>query len=478
MKNAIKKRLYKIKNRLYIEAKYLAHYGFGIGQSYKYSVDPVRKNITIVPTEHDGTRRVAKTTQKTGKTVPVIDIKTSDIQSFFEGHSEFEVEIKRGSIVFSVKQPQASVISLEEAREQKTYKVSVQELAKVSNFEQMTIFDLFKGDGRGELKKKAIGMLSLFSGCGSLDKGFKDEGYDIRFANDRYEKKALKDYHIETYKQNIGDHIIMRDVLDFQASDIPQVDFVTAGIPCVKFSALNTKDNFRDGDSPFHPMVEQTINIIKWSNARSFLIENVANFITVKGGAILKRFKERLSEFNIVSSVIDATSLGSPQKRRRSFILGMKDAIPSITLPNLTEVNTVRDAFYGTAGVNGQDLYFKPTEKTLSRMIHVPQGGNIQSVPVELRAKKKRFNNYCQRLKWDDFAPTITHVQDDVFIHPEEHRYLSVRETARLFSLPDDFTFTGSLTSIFEMLKNAVDYRVSRFLAKTIKEQLNAIKLP
>lgn len=47
-----------------------------------------------------------------------------------------------------------------------------------------------------------------------MDKGFLDEGgYDIIFANDRFKKKALRDFHIQTYRRNIGDHIIMRDVM-------------------------------------------------------------------------------------------------------------------------------------------------------------------------------------------------------------------------------------------------------------------------
>ncbi|KJD43967.1 hypothetical protein [Paenibacillus terrae] len=73
MKECIK-RLYKIKNRLYIEAKYLANYGFTIGQAIKYEIDNTNKKITVVPTQN-ARKHVAKTTQKTGLTVPVIDIK-------------------------------------------------------------------------------------------------------------------------------------------------------------------------------------------------------------------------------------------------------------------------------------------------------------------------------------------------------------------------------------------------------------------
>jgi DNA (cytosine-5)-methyltransferase 1 len=486
MKESILKRLYRIKERLYIEAKYLSDYGFGIGQPIKYEIDQVNQSITIMPAEKSK-KHVAKTTQKTGKTVPVIDIKGEDVKRFFSHHKNIVVEIQHGKILFTLQEAVSeNVVSLEDARTCKEqnallqYSISVNEFARAG---QTDIFGLFRatkeeiraatsGNLTGSLKQRAIRMLSLFSGCGSMDKGFLDEKYEIVFANDRFEPKALRDYHIQTYRYNIGDHIIMRDVMEFTREDIPEVDFVAAGVPCVTFSALNTINNFRDSKSDLHPIVEQTINIIQWSKAKAFLIENVANFLTVKGGAMLKRFKERLSNFGIEAKLINATSLGSAQNRTRSFILGIEGRQPEINLPKLVEVNTVGKVFEGIEGANQQDLYFVPTGKTLERIKHVPQGGNINSVPAELRAPNKRFSNYCQRLSENGFSPTITHVQDEVFIHPTLDRYLTVRETARLFSLPDDFTFFGSLTAIFEQLKNCVDYKVSRFLARTIKQQL------
>lgn len=491
MKTSFMKRLYKIKERLYLEAKYLGDFGFEIGQPIQYEIDHLKKQITVKPTT-ESKKRVAKTTQKTGKTVPVIDIKGEDVRTFFAQHQKIEVEIRKGKILFSVVeesvvQATGQVVCLEEAKQlfaRKQYSVSVNEFAKVVNFEQMSIFDLFqaekndtqsikKGTISTAIQNKAIKMLSLFSGCGSMDKGFVDEGgYKIVFANDRYEKKALRDYHIQTYQRNIGDHISMRDVLSFEEEEIPEVYFVAAGVPCVTFSALNTLTNFRDSKSNLHPLVEKTINIIKWSKAKAFLIENVENFLTVKKGIMLERFKEMFPGFGITAKVIDSAQLGSAQKRRRAFIFGLQGAVPEMELPHLSEYRTVNQAFEGIDQAPQQDMHFHPTPKTLERIKWVPQGGNILDVPEELRAPNKKFSNYCQRLLSNGQSPTITHVHDEVFIHPSQDRYLTVRETARLFSLPDDFTFTGSLTAIFEMLKNAVDYRVSRFLAKTIKAQL------
>ncbi|MBP1308881.1 DNA (cytosine-5)-methyltransferase 1 [Paenibacillus sp. 1182] len=490
MREAIKRRLYKLKDRLYLEAKYLADYGFGIGQPIRYDIDKQNGTITVESVK-ENKKRVAKTTQKTGKTVPVIDIKATEVKSFFASHGRIFVEIVKGKIIFSIEEVVEeqqicdNVVSLDSVRETKTvfnrYAVGLNEFAKAVNFEQITIFDLFQNDSKNSIsnkekgKEKAISMLSLFSGCGTMDKAFLDQGFDIKFANDRYEKKALKDYHVQTYKHNIGDHILMRDVMELTEKDIPETDFVCAGIPCVTFSALNTKNNFRDSESDLHPIVEKTLDIIRWSKAKAFLFENVVNFIKVKKGLILQRLKERFPDFLFETKVIDATDLGSAQKRKRAFVLAIHDTMPSLDLPLVHEVRTVKDAFKGVELATQQDEFFTPTPKILERMKHVPQGGNVLDVPVELRAPRKTFSNYCQRLSERNQAPTITHVQDDVFFHPTKERYLTVRETSRLFSLPDEFEFKGSMTAKFEMLKNAVDYRVSTFLAKTVRNQLMPI---
>lgn len=490
MKKAMK-RLYNLKNRLYIEAKYLSEFGFSVGQSIKYVIDKDNKQISITPTKNKERRHVAKTTQRSGQVVPVIDIKSEDVREFLSKHQNIEVEIVHNKIVFTVIESisKNNVISFEDAKNdlimkrQQSYSVDIVEYGKVVNYQQMDLFELFnanshdikesmRGGVSNKSKEQAIKMLSLFSGCGSLDKGFLDEGYNIVWANDRYEDKALKDYHIQTYRNNIGNHIVMRDVLEITENDIPQVDFIAAGVPCVSFSNLNTINNYRDAEADHHPLVERTLDIIKWSNCSGFLIENVERFLKVRGGIMLKRFKEVLTDFNITTNIIDATQLGSPQKRKRAFILGLKGAEPSLEVPKLAQFCTVSDAFKNIEGTPQQDLYFTPTKKTLERMKYIPQGGNINSVPVELRAPNKKFSNYCQRLCMKSQSPTITHVQDDVFIHPLLDRYLSARETARLFSLPDDYLFTGSPTAVFEMLKNCVDYKVSRYLAKIIKKQL------
>lgn len=476
MLKEIKKRIYNLKKRIYIEGKYLNDADFIIGAHIKYNINEKHKKVIIELTREKTKNKVAQTTVRSGNIVPVIDIKSKEVRKFVEDNKNIQLLIYKGKIILQViKNTKCKVIKLQ--RKSKEHTINIFMDKKVVNAEQVSMFDYLKTNSSNDfiekIKNKIISVVSLFSGAGMLDKGFVDEGgYEFKFAIDKYGKRELKDYHIQTYRENIGDHIIMKDILELQKEEVPEADLVIGGIPCVSFSALNTKNNFRNSKLDTHPLVEKYIKIVKWCNAKAFLIENVPKFLTAKGGVIFNRLKKELSEFKIIAKKIFATSLGSPQKRERVYILGLKNKEPELNVPNVSKVTTVKDAFANIDKAPQQDMFFKPTEKILERFKYIKQGGNIKDCPEYLRPKNKKFSNFCQRLNENGQAPTITHVQDDVFFHPILDRYLTVREAARLFSLPDNFIFKGSLTSIFEQIKNGVDYKVSRFLAKTIKKQM------
>ncbi len=84
------------------------------------------------------------------------------------------------------------------------------------------------------------------------------------------------------------------------------------------------------------------------------------------------------------------------------------------------------------------------------------------------------FNGKYRRLAWDQLAPAVDtrFGEPRYFLHPEEHRGLSVREAARIQGFPDDFEFSGPRSAQFRMVGNAVPPPLARQIAIAIRDQL------
>ncbi len=80
------------------------------------------------------------------------------------------------------------------------------------------------------------------------------------------------------------------------------------------------------------------------------------------------------------------------------------------------------------------------------------------------------FNGKFRRLSWDDVAPTVDtrFGQPRFFLHPSEDRGFSIREAARVQSFPDNFEFSGSESSVYRMIGNAVPPAFGRAVAEGV----------
>lgn len=74
-------------------------------------------------------------------------------------------------------------------------------------------------------------IVSLFSGCGGLDLGFKKAGFDIIWANE-FDKSIW-----ETYELNHKDTFLdRRSIINISTNEIPDCDGIIGGPPCQSWS--------------------------------------------------------------------------------------------------------------------------------------------------------------------------------------------------------------------------------------------------
>ena len=162
-----------------------------------------------------------------------------------------------------------------------------------------------------------MNVVSLFSGAGGLDLGFVQAGHTVIWANDLFEDA------VKTYRMNLGDHIVQKNIYDIPSEEIPDTDIVIGGFPCQGFSVANTG---RHEDDERNRLYLEMIRVIRDKSPKYFLAENVKGILSLGKGQV---FQNILSDFrslgyDVQYRLMNAADYGVPQKRFRVIIVGVR----------------------------------------------------------------------------------------------------------------------------------------------------------
>ena len=165
-------------------------------------------------------------------------------------------------------------------------------------------------------KEKKYKVISLFSGAGGMDLGFINSGFDIVWANDFF-KEA-----VESYKNNIGDHIILGDITKIPSNEMPDdIDLVIGGFPCQGFSVANTKRSMKDERNFLY---KEMLRVIKDKKPKFFVAENVKGILSMGKGKVFDMIKKDFESigYKVDAQLLNAAEYGVPQARERVVIIG------------------------------------------------------------------------------------------------------------------------------------------------------------
>lgn len=321
-------------------------------------------------------------------------------------------------------------------------------------------------------------VVSLFSGAGILDwPFFKDERFNIQYAID-YDAGAC-----ETYRENIGDHIVCGDVHKaFTPDGFPQdkavagsPDVIIGGPSCKPFS--NANRHTRLEDHPDSDLLMQYMRIVEKLNPKVFAIENVPEVLTACDGSYYAAVQEKAESFGyeLVPSIVQDWKVGGYTTRKRAVIVGSRIGKPSLSSIGLVHgMHNAGDALgkVDPTWANYGDISTS-SEMTRKRMSFVPQGGNYTSIPEEYRTESKnRHSCTYRRLAWNEPAPTITNWRKPPLIHPLEDRTLTVAEAKALQGLPKDFRVCGTLGQKQQQIGNCVPVAIGRYIKSCLLRML------
>jgi len=289
-------------------------------------------------------------------------------------------------------------------------------------------------------------IVSLFSGCGGLDLGFIKAGHTIVWAND-FDSDAVL-----TYKQNIGDHIVLEDIRNVDSKSIPDCDMVIGGFPCQGFSMANMR---RSADDERNKLYLEFYRIIKEKQPKYFIAENVKGILSLGKGQIIKMICDDFEDagYKVKYKLLNFADYGVPQMRQRVIFIGVRtDQDVEIDFP------TPSHSENGNNGV-------LPWVSMQSALAHIPEPTEPHNLFNHIASEYKVFKdkNFTGHRQVDPSKPSPTILARGnggggvvVIHHPGNHRRLTVREAATIQTFPMDFIFTGSKSSCYRQIGNAV----------------------
>jgi len=160
-------------------------------------------------------------------------------------------------------------------------------------------------------------VASFFSGIGGFDLGFENVGMEVVFQCD------IDDFCRNVLKAHWPNVKLMGDINEVKPDDIPDSDLWCGGFPCQDISYANQgKRKGLNGERS--GLFFKFSELISKKNPRWIVIETVPGILNSAGGNDFKLLLQTLDElgYGISWRVLDAKYFGTPQRRRRVFIVG------------------------------------------------------------------------------------------------------------------------------------------------------------
>ncbi|MDB4584934.1 DNA cytosine methyltransferase, partial [Draconibacterium sp.] len=298
-------------------------------------------------------------------------------------------------------------------------------------------------------------------------KKFDSNSFEIVWANE-IDRNA-----VETYKKNIGNHIVCDDIKNIKVTDIPDCDVVLGGFPCQDFSIAGKRKGF---ESERGNLYKEMIRVIKSKSPMAFVAENVKNIINPKlidldrNQPVIKTIIEDFSKlgYDVKYKCLYAPDYGIPQRRERVIIVGTrKDLNIDFKYPkSLDNPMTSKEAIDDLWGKELDDKIHNHDQISLAKFrppSKVGTQGN-QMIPADGPSHVMRAEHHM------NIQAHYRTMHPECDINDRNYwRRLTVREAARIQTFPDKFKFYGNKSSTYKQVGNAVPPILGWYIAKSLE---------
>jgi len=339
--------------------------------------------------------------------------------------------------------------------------------------EYLSVLDALKVPKRGN----GLGYVSVFCGGGGLDLGFASAGFKPLFSSD------VVPVFCETVHKNLKGHIAEpHDITTLSGKAVLKrvgtpVDVVIGGPPCQSFSILGSRKSTHD---PRGKLIFEYARFIREIGPKAFLFENVPGILTVNKGADWKElldFFESETGYHIKWTKLNSVTFGVPQIRQRVIAVGFRneESFARFNWPHRTHTDSLAQTELGLSLPRPSGLAFESVahlpnhvlrehcERVKTRYSQIPPGGRDRKDHTDRVHPERPSGTVLVGSGAGGGRP---------FIHPYEHRHITVREAARLQSFPDWWVFSGGPTASYRQVGNAVPPIMAKAVAHQIAKAL------
>ncbi len=339
-----------------------------------------------------------------------------------------------------------------------------------------------------------MNVLDLYCGAGGLSAGFELlRSFRVVAGLDHFAPALTTFYRNHPHaNREFSDAV---DISGVSGVDLKRglgnIEIVVGGPPCQGFSYAGRRaaiDDRRDHVWHFARLVSEI-------GPRAFVMENVNGLLVTgqeKRGQLLEdltSYYERVG-YRVTSQILDSSAYMVPQRRKRLFLVGIRDGAFDFPLPASVAVPTVGDAFGDLPEPSGVlvQSYDRAPNGWLQKFLrfdsialhnHTP---SKHSSDVREKMSKQEpgtclyptWNHSWHRLVLDRPSPAVKENHRAPFVHPSEPRVTTPRECARLQTFPDWFVFEGTKTAQLIQVGNAVPVLLGFAVASALAASLGA----
>jgi len=351
------------------------------------------------------------------------------------------------------------------------------------------------------LRRTEIQVVDFFSGCGGMSYGFATA--PTTFLNFKIKAGVEIDPHANaTFRRMLQVDPTQIDIRELRNSrvldrylqqwqiDAKQPLIVIGCAPCQGFSSHRKKDPRNDDRNS---LLEVFGSICCRMQPDLIVMENVPEMLQRKHWTHFAAWRKMLAMagYSIRVRIYNLAQFGVPQERFRAVVIAARDwnhfSMP-LPLRRPQDFVTVRHAIGHLPALSaGQSDPLDPMHitsrhrpQTVALIKRIPiNGGSRRALPngfgPPCLQKVDGFRDVYGRLFWEQPAVAITArcrtPSCGRYVHPQQHRGLSVREAALLQGFPSDYFFEGPFDDKFKQIGNAVSPTFSQQLALHIDRE-------